>query len=209
MSAERQPAFRVHIVDDDDHVRRALRRLVASAGFDARAHPSAEGFLDDFDPAVPGCAILDMCLPQLNGFVLQQRITALRPGFPVVFLTGRGDIGMGVKAMKEGAFDFLTKPVQPAKLLAAIAAAEAQVVEAQVEMREAVRYEERLQSLTARESEVLQAVVAGNLNKQIAHELGLAEKTVKVHRARVMKKMGMRSIAELVRASVTKRIDAP
>ncbi len=207
MSAERQSAFRVHIVDDDDRVCRALKRLVAGAGFDARAHSSGEGFLEDFDPAAPGCAILDMCLPQLNGFGLQQRISKLRPGFPVVFLTGHGDIGMSVKAMKDGAFDFLTKPVQPARLLAAIAGAEAQVLKAQADMRDIARYNQRLQSLTEREAEVLEAVVAGNRNKEIAHELGLAEKTVKVHRARIMKKMGMGSFAELVRASVRKKID--
>ena len=150
-----------------------------------------------------------MYLPKLNGFDLQQEIAAIAPNYPVLFLTGRGDIGMGVKAMKEGAFDFLTKPVQSEKLLATLAAAKTQVEETLTAARDAARYVERHQSLTPREVEVLAAVVDGNLNKQIAHDLGLAEKTVKVHRARVMKKMGLRSIADLVRASITKRIDEP
>ena len=209
MSGAATATFQVHIVDDDDGVRRSLIRLVSSAKFDARGHADAEAFLGDFDPALPGCAILDMYLPKLNGFDLQQEIAAIAPNYPVLFLTGRGDIGMGVKAMKEGAFDFLTKPVQSEKLLATLAAAKTQVEETLTAARDAARYEERHQSLTPREVEVLAAVVDGNLNKQIAHDLGLAEKTVKVHRARVMKKMGLRSIANLVRASITKRIDEP
>ena len=207
MSGGEKNGFRVHIVDDDASVRRALQRLVSSRGFEAHSYSSAEEFLDSFDPELPGCAILDMYLPRLNGFELQRRLAETWPNFPVVFLTGRGDIGMGVRAMKVGAFDFLTKPVRPEELLKAIAAAEGHVAESQTATRDSARYAARLQSLTPREAEVLAAVVAGNLNKQIAHELGLAEKTVKVHRARVMKKMGMRSVAELVRASVIKRID--
>jgi FixJ family two-component response regulator len=209
MTAAREEAFLVHLVDDDESVRRALARLVTSGGFDARPHASAEAFLEAFDPAVPACAILDMNLPKLDGFALRARIAAVLPEFPVVFLTGHGDIGMGVRAMKEGAFDFLTKPVKPGMFLKTIAAAKVQARQAQVETHCAARYEERLQSLTPREAEVLEAVVSGNLNKQIAFDLGLAEKTVKVHRARVMKKMGMRTIADLVRASVTRSIDAP
>lgn len=209
MSGTAPENFRVHIVDDDDVVRRALGRLVSTGGFDARSHSSAEDFLDDFDSEVPGCAIVDMCLPKLNGFGLQQRISAIVPGFPVVFLTGRGDIGMGVRAMKDGAFDFLTKPIQPKKLLATIAASQALVEETLSITLEEARYERRLQNLTPREAEVLEAVVAGSLNKQIAHEIGIAEKTVKVHRARMMKKMGVRSVADLVRTSVRKRIERP
>lgn len=209
MSENAAETFLVHIVDDDESIRRALSRLVSTGGFDSRAHASAEAFLDAFDPDVSGCAILDMYLPRLNGFELQARIAEILPAFPVIFLTGRGDIGMGVKAMKDGAFDFLTKPVQPDALLTAIAEARTRVGETQAESHGSARYEQRLQSLTPRETEVLAAVVSGSLNKQIAHELGLAEKTVKVHRARVMKKMGVRTIAELVRASVTGRIDAP
>ncbi len=148
-----------------------------------------------------------MYLPKMNGFELKQKISTLSPSLPVIFLTGRGDIGMSVAAMKEGAFDFLTKPVKPQQLLTVIAAAKKRVAESESSTREAARYEERLQNLTRREAEVMGAVVAGDLNKQIAHDLGLAEKTVKVHRARVMKKMGVRSVAELVRASVTKRIN--
>lgn len=209
MSAPSEESFVVHLVDDDESVRRALARLIRAGGFDVHPHASGEAFLDDFDPAVAGCAILDMYLPRLDGFELAERVAALQPEFPVVFLTGRGDIGMGVRAMKEGAFDFLTKPVQPSMLLTTLAAARALARQAQAETQCIARYEERLQSLTPRETEVLDAVVSGSLNKEIAHELGLAEKTVKVHRARVMKKMGMRTIAQLVRASVTRRIDVP
>ncbi|WP_343504922.1 MULTISPECIES: response regulator transcription factor [Roseobacteraceae] len=207
MTRELQETFRVHIVDDDDSVRRALSRLLKSTGLDVRAHSSGEELLIELSPQTPACAILDMYLPKMNGFELKQKISALSPSLPVIFLTGRGDIGMSVAAMKEGAFDFLTKPVKPQQLLTVIAAAKKRVAESESSTREAARYEERLQNLTRREAEVMEAVVAGDLNKQIAHDLGLAEKTVKVHRARVMKKMGVRSVAELVRVSVTKRID--
>lgn len=207
MTRELQETFRVHIVDDDDSVRRALSRLLKSTGLDVRAHSSGEELLIEFSPQAPACAILDMYLPKMNGFELKQRIAAIAPSLPVIFLTGRGDIGMGVQAMKEGAFDFLTKPVKPEQFLAAIAAAKEHVAESESFSRDAARYEERLKNLTPREAEVMDAVVAGDLNKQIAHDLGLSEKTVKVHRARVMKKMGVRSVAELVRVSVTKRID--
>lgn len=207
--SDEQEVFRVHVVDDDGSVRRALCRLVSSHGFEVQPHESAEAFLGEFDPDLPGCAIVDMCLPRLSGFDLQQRIANVLPGFPVLFLTGRGDIDMSVKAMKDGAFDFLTKPVQPSVLLNAISAAKTRVEDMAAVKRDEALYERRLQSLTVRETEVLDAVVSGNLNKQIAHELGIAEKTVKVHRSRVMKKMGMRNIADLVRASVTRRIDTP
>ena len=123
------------------------------------------------------------------------------------FAAGRPAWVKRLAAMKEGAFDFLTKPVEPEQFLAVIAAAKEHVAESESCSRDAARYEERLKNLTPREAEVMDAVVAGDLNKQIAHDLGLAEKTVKVHRARVMKKMGVRSVAELVRVSVTKRID--
>lgn len=207
MTRNLQGSFRVHIVDDDGSVRRALGRLVKSTGLDVLEHPSGEELLEDFAPQIPACAILDMYLPKMNGFELKQRLVAISPSLPVIFLTGRGDIGMGVQAMKEGAFDFLTKPVKPEQFLAVIAAAKEHVTKSESFSRDAARYEERLKNLTPREAEVMDAVVAGDLNKQIAHDLGLAEKTVKVHRARVMKKMGVRSVAELVRASVTKRID--
>mgnify|MGYP001169113969 FL=1 len=207
MTRELQGSFRVHIVDDDDGVRRALGRLLKSTGLDVQAHSSGEELLADFAPQIPACAIVDMYLPKMNGFELKRKISALSPRLPVIFLTGRGDIGMGVAAMKEGAFDFLTKPVEPEQFLAVIAAAKEHVAESESCSRDAARYEERLKNLTPREAEVMDAVVAGDLNKQIAHDLGLAEKTVKVHRARVMKKMGVRSVAELVRVSVTKRID--
>lgn len=194
-------------MDDDDSVRRALSRLLKSTGLDVRAHSSGEELLIEFLPQTPACAIIDMYLPKMNGFELKQKISTLSPSLPVIFLTGRGDIGMSVAAMKEGAFDFLTKPVRPEQFLAVIAAAKEHVAESESSSRDAARYDERLKNLTPREAEVMDAVVAGDLNKQIAHDLGLSEKTVKVHRARVMKKMGVRSVAELVRASVTKRIN--
>jgi FixJ family two-component response regulator len=195
------------VVDDDPSVLRALTRLLAAAGLEARAFPSPAAFLRAHDPATPGCLVLDLALPGLDGFELQQALTVSDCARPIVFITGRGDIPASVRAMKGGAVDFLTKPVNDQDLLAAVHNAieiDRLAREAQVEV-DALR--QRLASLTPREREVLVHVVAGRLNKQIAADLGIVEKTIKVHRARIMEKMAVRSLADLVR--IAERLGIP
>lgn len=195
------PIGTVFIVDDDASVRKALTRLLQMAGLPACAYPSPETFLEQHDAATPGCVVLDIAMPGLGGLDVQRALSASGCERPIVFLTGRGDIPTSVRAMKAGAVDFLTKPVNDQDLLAAVRAAiEIDRLTRQSEAeRQAIR--RRLACLTPREREVLERVVAGRLNKQIAADLGTVEKTIKVHRARVMEKMEARSLADLVRLS--------
>lgn len=199
------PAPIVHLVDDDASVRRALRRLLAAAGHRCETYDSAEAFLERPVDDVPGCAVIDLQLPGASGLDLQTRLSELDMDLPLIFLTGRGDVPTSVRAMKHGAVDFLTKPVEPEALLAAIAAALQRDRRIRAERDVQASIAERLMRLTAREQEVLEMVVEGRLNKQIAGDLGVAEKTVKVHRARVMQKLEVRTIADLVRLVVGHR----
>jgi FixJ family two-component response regulator len=192
----------VHVVDDDSAIRQALARLLRASGHAAETHDSAEAFLDRRDPASTGCAILDLHLPGVDGLRLQSALTAMGAACPVIFLTGRGDIKTSVRAMKTGAVDFLTKPVQAAALLTSVARALDRCAAELTEQAERAEHARRLALLTPREREVLAGVVAGRLNKQIAHDLGMAEKTVKIHRARMMQKMEADSLASLVRMVV-------
>jgi FixJ family two-component response regulator len=192
----------IHVVDDDAAIRRALGRLLAASGYRHESHASAEDFLARHDPATIGCAIVDLSLPGVGGFAVQSRLAQDGGTFPVIFLTGTGDIEAGVRAMKGGAVDFLTKPVQAAALLDAVDRALALGAHVRAVRREGQAFETLLARLTAREREVLDAVVRGRLNKQIAGDFGISEKTIKVHRARVMEKMGVRTLAELVRLVV-------
>ncbi len=191
----------VFLVDDDEAVLRALRRLLGAAGYEVRSYASSIQFLAEHDPAAPGCAILDLSMPGIDGLGIQTALSAGSGMRPVIFLTGTGDIPTSVRAMKAGAVDFLTKPVQANDLLAAISRAVAIDREGRHARNGAAGAAARLATLTPREREVLTLVVAGRLNKQIAHELGTSIKTIKVHRARVMAKMGVRTVADLVRAS--------
>jgi FixJ family two-component response regulator len=189
----------VFIVDDDPAVLKSLSRLLRSAGLAVATFPSPRDFLDRHDPTAPGCLVLDVAMPGLNGLELQEELVARGQELAIVFLTGHGDIPMSVKAMKRGAVDFLTKPVDDDELLKAIRVA---IEKDRLQRRthaEIAEIQQRLATLTPREREVLQHVISGRLNKQTAAELGTVEKTIKVHRARVMEKMKVSSVAELVR----------
>jgi len=192
-----EPAALVFIVDDDDQVRRALARLVRSAGYRAETFASAGAFLSRADaPGGPACVLLDLQLPDASGLELQHEVNAT---LPVVFVTGHGDIGTTVIAMKAGATDFLPKPVSDAALLDAVARALECAAQMDARRRELADIRARLDRLTPREREVMALVVTGRLNKQVAGDLGIAEKTIKIHRARVMEKMQARSLADLIR----------
>jgi FixJ family two-component response regulator len=188
----------VFVVDDDASVRGALARLLDSAGYQTETFASAEGFLAQSRFDAPGCILLDVRMPGLNGLELQQALAAADRQLPIVFITGHGDVPMSVRAMKAGAEDFLPKPFDDEELLNAVAQALNKSQRAQNERTEVAEIRKRLSSLTPREREVLCHVVAGQLNKQIAADLSIAEKTIKVHRARVMEKMGASSLAGLV-----------
>jgi FixJ family two-component response regulator len=189
----------VYIVDDDASVRKSLTRLVAAAGYRVDAFPSALEYLARTPSAGPSCLVLDVRMPGLTGLDLQRALAGAEHRTPIVFITGHGDVAMSVTAMKAGAVDFLTKPFAGKDLLDAIQRALAKDTRDLGTEARVAEIQERVKRLTARETEVFALVVTGMLNKQIASELGVSEKTVKVHRARVMEKMRAGSVAELVR----------
>jgi len=192
----------VYLVDDDASVRRALARLIKAAGHRVESFASAREFLDSGSHKDgPSCLVLDLQMPGLSGLDLQRELLALDTNLPIIFVTGHGDVPTSVRAMKAGAVDFLQKPVKDKDLLKAIEQSLARAASDQSEREEVVRIGERLEQLTPREREVMALVVTGMLNKQIAFKLGTVEKTIKVHRARVMDKMRVRSVAELVRVA--------
>lgn len=187
----------VFVVDDDTRVREALQELLASVGLSTLTFGSAAEYLEFARPDVPACLVLDVELPDINGFALQQRIAEGGP--PIVFLTGHGNIPASVRAIKAGAVDFLTKPFSVTDLLEAINLALEQDRAARLERAELVRLKQRYSSLTPRERDVLPLVVSGLLNKQAAAELGISEFTIQIHRGSIMRKMEASSLAELVR----------
>ncbi len=189
----------VNVVDDDPSVRTALERLLRSAGHQVRTFDSALEFLDCEPLNGPGCIILDVKLPALSGLELQERLCGEDMSLPIIFITGHGTVPMSVQAMKAGAVDFLQKPFGDTDLLDAVSQAIKKDRLAKRNQKELKKLRERLKTLTPREYEVFRLVVTGMLNKQIAFDLGTAEKTIKVHRARVMVKMGAESVADLVR----------
>jgi FixJ family two-component response regulator len=191
--------FSVFIVDDDEGVLKALSRLLRTFGYDVIPFRTPQAFLDNHDLLQPGCIILDVAMPGLNGLQLQSALIDRGISRSIIFVTGRGDIPLSVRAMKNGAIDFLTKPVDRMNLLGALARAEEREERSRVEREELSDVHGRLSKLTPREREVLTHVIAGRLNKQIAGDLGTVEKTVKVHRGRMMEKMGVRTVADLVR----------
>ena len=189
----------VFVVDDYAPGRRSITRLLRTAGFVVAAFASAQDFLAQYDPSVRGCLVLDLAMPTVSGLELQSILGERGSLLPIIFLTGTGDIPKSVQAMKQGASDFLTKPVNDEDLLAAVRVAIEKNRALHWEQAELSEIRTRLATLTPREREVLEYVVAGKLNKEIAGDLGTVEQTVKIHRARVMQKMRVRSVAELVR----------
>jgi FixJ family two-component response regulator len=191
--------FTVFIVDDDVGVLKALSRPLRAHGYDVRSFTSPQEFLDRHDAAVPGCAVIDVAMPGLDGLELQQAMTAAGVQRPIIFITGKGDIPTSVRAMKAGAIDFLPKPVHDEELLTAIDGARETDTKQREILAELAAIQAKIATLTPREREVLTHVIAGRLNKQIAAALGTVEKTIKVHRGRMMEKLGVRSVADLVR----------
>ena len=191
----------VFLVDDEPGLLRALTRLLGAEGFTVRAFTSAKAFLESYQPEALGCLVLDVSMPELNGLELQKRLAQRGVLLPIVFLTGRGDIPMSVQAIRGGAIDFLTKPVKDVDLLRAVRAALQRAAEQRELIVETASVHQRYCTLTPREREVMAHVVSGELNKQVAGDLGIRLHTVKVHRARVIEKMGVRSLADLVRAA--------
>ena len=188
----------VFVVDDDAAVRRSLTRLLRSAGWNAEAFASADDLLQRAPITGSGCILLDVQMPGMNGLELQGRMSEAGIFLPVVFLTGKGDIPMSVQAMKHGAVDFLVKPVEEAVLFQALDQAIRRHVDEAATRQSRDRVMARLALLSAREREVLEHVLQGRLNKQIAYDLGITEKTVKAHRGRVMEKLEAHTVAELV-----------
>ena len=188
----------VFLIDDDLGVRKSLCRVLREEGFAVEVFESADAFLARADGQQPDCLVLDVTMPGMDGLELQRRLAENGQPLPIVFLTGHGDIPMSVRAIKAGAADFLTKPVQPIALLSAVRAAIELGMSTHRARAEIEGFENRLATLTLREREVLTAVVKGKLNKQIAGELGIVEQTVKFHRARIMERMQARTVAELM-----------
>ncbi len=189
----------IHVVDDDPGVRTALVRLLAANGYDSHGHASGEAFLSGYEPGSYGCVLLDVWMPGVDGLMLQEKLGGDRECPPIIFLTGCAEIPICASAMRSGAVDYLTKPVDENHLLRAITRALSRSAQQLSSSNLQAATSRRLESLTPREREVLTHVMDGRLNKQIAADLGTAEKTVKVHRARAMEKMRVRSVAELVR----------
>jgi FixJ family two-component response regulator len=193
------PKPAVYVVDDDPSVRVAMERLLKSVGLTVKTFASAREFLDQATPEWFGCLIVDLRMPGMGGLDLQDQLSARQVSLPVIFLTGYGTVPASVRAMKAGAVDFLEKPVDDQRLLDAVHEALERDREARLNQAEMQALDQRLSALTPRENEVLTFIISGRLNKQAAAELGTTEKTIKVHRARIMEKLQCSSLAELVR----------
>jgi FixJ family two-component response regulator len=189
----------VHVVDDDASMREALQNLCHSIGIEARTYATARDFLTTAVSDAPGCLVIDIRLPDMNGLDFQAQLTQTGVRLPVVVMTGYGDIPMSVRAMKSGAVDFLPKPFNDQDMLDAVLAAIERDRQQRAVDHDISKVRERFETLSAREQQVMQLVAVGMLNKQVAGDLGISEVTVKVHRAAVMRKMGARSLANLIR----------
>jgi FixJ family two-component response regulator len=191
----------VYVLDDEPEMVKALTRLLRARRFEVRGFTSVRTFLETCRPEDTACLVLDVAMPELDGLELQRRLTHQGIPIPIIFLTGHGDIPMSVQAIKAGATDFLTKPVDAAALVQAVYAALRVAETRRQAIAETAALAARLASLTPREREVMEHVVAGQLNKQIAYDLGTGEQNIKLHRAHIMQKMGVESLADLVRAA--------
>lgn len=189
----------IHVVDDDPSFRSAMERLLRAAGYRAVTYESVPGFLASFGGDEPGCILVDLHMPDQNGLELQKALLKLQNPVPIIFLTAHGDIPTTVRAMRDGAVDFLTKPVKKEILFEAVKQALARDAEARERCTRIAELQLRHQALTPREREVLTHVIAGKLNKQIAFDLGTTERTIKAHRASIMEKLSIGSLPELVR----------
>ncbi len=194
-------AATIGLLDDDPRMIQALHRLLASRGFQVRDFPSPEAFLLSYRSAELDCLVMDLAMPGTSGLEVQEHLRKAGARLPVVFLTGAGDIPASVRAMKGGASNFLTKPVDSSELINAIRLALIESAKSRAGESDLAGIRERFARLTTRETEVLRHVISGKLNKQIAHDLGICEQTVKIHRMRITEKTGLPSVAELVRAA--------
>ena len=204
-----QPAPTVFVVDDDEGVRNSLRFLLKSVGLAAHAFGSASEFLATYRPSQPGCLVLDVRMPGMSGLELQEQLNLRGAVIPVIFITGHGDIPMAVEAMQQGAFDFLQKPFRDQDLIDRIQRALERDARNRAALDQHARIRERLDSLTPREREVLALMTRGKPNKIMAAELGVSQRTVEIHRARVMEKSGAASLAQLVRMVLDLEADRP
>ena len=193
----------IYVVDDDDAMRRALETLLSTVGFKTGVFSRPSEFLANFKPDSPGCLVLDIRMPDMSGLELQQHLNRMGSMLPVIFITGHGDVPMAVQAMKEGAFEFIQKPFRDQDLLDRINHALKHDAENRNTVARRADIQHRLDSLTPRERQVMDMVVEGAANKVIAIDLGLSERTVEIHRAKVMEKMGARSVAHLVKLHLT------
>jgi FixJ family two-component response regulator len=195
----------VYVIDDDDGMRRALSLLLGTVGYETLAFANASEFLAQFDPAPHSCLVLDIRMPGMSGLELQQHLNRTGSMLPVIFITGHGDVPMAVQAMKEGAFEFIQKPFRDQDLLDRINHALQQDAESRNNVARRADVVRRLETLTPRERQVMDMVAEGSANKVIAIDLKLSERTVEIHRAKVMEKMGARSVAHLVRLQLSLR----
>jgi two-component system response regulator FixJ len=195
----KEPSPIVFIVDDDEAVRSSLRLLIKSVGLDPTVLGSAREFLERYDPAQPGCLVLDVRMPEMSGLELQEQLNRRGSIIPVIFITGHGDVSMAVDAMQAGAFDFLQKPFRDQDLIDRLQRALEKDRANRTVLKQRSVIRERLESLTPREREVLEMVISGKPNKIMAADLAVSQRTVEIHRARVMEKMGAASLAHLVR----------
>jgi len=201
------PGVIVHVVDDDDDARKGTARLLAAAGFEARTYASASAFLAALQPQAPGCLILDVRLPDQSGLDLQVALAKHAVPLPIIFMTGHGEIPDSVRAIQRGAVDFLTKPVDGRTLLAAVERALAQDAASRVVRDRQRDLRRRYERLTPRERQVFLHLIAGQLNKQVAADLQITERTIKLHRANILEKLEVSSMAELARLAVDLGID--